>query len=141
MTETIIQGIVEYFMKCPLLKDGAFRMDALGTKGVEYSIEVGIQSPIAKTYLNGDTERVCQFNFGSREYYSLDRVNNMANSEFYEKFAEWVEEQDRNEIYPDMPKGCSPRSLEVLTPGFLYSTDMKSARYQIQLRLTYYKEA
>lgn len=141
MTESIIEGLVEYFMKCPLLKDGAFRMDALGSNMVEYSIEIGIQSPVLKTYINGDTERSLQFNFGSREYYSLDRANNMANSEFYEKFAEWVEKQEYNEIYPDMPKGCTPRSLEVLSPGFLYSTDMKSARYQIQLRLTYYKEA
>lgn len=141
MTDSIINGIVEYFMKCPLLKDGAFRVDALGTDTCEYTIEIGPQSPISKTYVNGATERVCQFNFGSREYYSLDRANNISNSEFYEKFAEWIEEQDIKENYPEMPQGCTPTSLEVLSPGFLFSTDMQSARYQIQLMLTYYKEA
>ena len=139
--ESIAQGIVDFFMACPLLKDGAFRVDSLGGHAkVEYTLEFGLYNPISQTYINGDTERIVQFNFGSREYYSLDRLNNIANSEFYEKFANWVEEQERNENYPKMPEKCTPRMLEVLSPGFVYSTDMNSARYQIQLRLTYYKE-
>lgn len=41
--ESIIQGLVDYFMGCPLLKDGVFRMDALGEEAVEYTIETGIE--------------------------------------------------------------------------------------------------
>ena len=127
-------------MQCPLLKDGVFRVDALGDKGVEYTIETGIFTPVVRTYVNGDTERIYQFNFGSREFYSLDRLQNIENSAFYEKFAEWVEEQDRNENYPEMPEKCYPRSLTVLSPGYLFDGSMKNARYQIQLQLEYYKE-
>ena len=100
MVNSIIEGITNFFMQCPLLKDGAFRVDALGDKGVEYTIETGIFTPVVRTYVNGDTERIYQFNFGSREFYSLDRLQNIENSAFYEEFAAWVEEQDRAENYP-----------------------------------------
>lgn len=141
MVNSIIQGITDFFMKCPLLKDGAFRVDALSDKGVEYTIETGIFTPVVKTYVNGDTDRIYQFNFGSREFYSMDRLQNIKNIEFYEKFAEWVEEQNRNENFPEMPEKCYPQGLTVLSPGYIFDSTMKNARYQIQLQLEYYKEA
>lgn len=140
MVDSIIEGITNFFLQCPLLKDGAFRVDALGDRGVEYTIETGIFTPIVKTYVNGDTERIYQFNFGSREYYSMDRLQNIENSAFYEKFSNWVEEQNWNENFPEMPKKCYPRALTVLSPGYLFDGSMKNARYQIQLQLEYYKE-
>ena len=140
MVQSIIEGITDFFIKCPLLKDGVFRVDALGDKGVEYTIETGIFTPVVRTHINGSTERIYQFNFGSREYYSLDRLQNIENSTFYEQFAAWVEDQDRQENYPDMPEKCHPQSLRVLSPGYLYDGSMKNARYQIQLQLEYYKE-
>lgn len=127
-------------MQCPLLKDGAFRVNALGDKGVEYTIETGVFNPVVSTHINGDTERIYQFNFSSREYYSLDRLQNIEVSAFYEGFAEWVEEQDRAENYPEMPEKCYPIALTVLSPGYIYDGAMKNARYQIQLQLEYYKE-
>lgn len=126
-------------MKCPLLKDGVFRVDALGDQAVEYTIETGIFDPVLRRYVNGDTERQYQFNFGSREFYSMDRVQNIANSSFYERFAAWIEEQNDLENFPELPGDCEPRTLEVLSPGYIYDGAMRNARYQIQLRLTYYK--
>ena len=140
MVNSIIEGIANFFMQCPLLKDGAFRVNALGDKGVEYTIETGVFNPVVNTYVNGDTERIYQFNFSSREYYSLDRLQNIEVSAFYEDFAEWVEEQERAENYPEMPEKCYPRALTVLSPGYIYDGAMKNARYQIQLQLDYYKE-
>lgn len=140
MTDTIIQGITDFFMQCPLLKDGAFRVDALGDHGVEYVIEPGIFNPVVKTYVNGDSERIYQFTFGSREYYAMDRIQNIRNSAFYEHFAAWVEEQARNGNFPALPEKCYPQTLTVQSSGYLMDGAMKSARYQIQLQLTYYKE-
>lgn len=140
MVNSIIEGIAEYFMQCPLLKDGVFRVDALGDECVEYTIETGIFSPVVKQYINGTTERIYQFNFGSREFYSMDRIQNIENSTFYEKFAAWVEEQDWNENFPEMPEKCHPQSLSVLSPGYIFDGAMENARYQIQLQLNYIKE-
>lgn len=139
--DTIIEGVTNFFLKCPLLKNGAFRLNALGKEPVQYTIETGVFDPVVKGYINGDSERIYQFNFGSREYYSLDRIQNTANSAFYEKFAAWVEEQDRKENFPEMPDKCTPQSLRVLSSGYLYDGAQKNARYQIQLELNYYQEA
>lgn len=138
--DSIIQAVTDYFMACPLLKDGVFRVDALSGKAVEYAIETSIFNPVIKTYVNGDTERQYQFNFSSREFYSTDRIQSILNNSFYEELAAWVENQDRKKNYPALPNGCYPQSLEVLTSGYIFDASMRNARYQIQLRLTYIKE-
>lgn len=140
MTFSILEGITNYFMNCPLLKDGTFRVNAMSDKPVEYAIEPGIFTPVVRTYVNGDSERIYQFNFGSKEYYSMDRVENIAKSEFYEQFSNWVEDQNSKGMLPEMPEKCSPFELAVLSPGYLFDASGRMARYQIQLQLTYYKE-
>lgn len=140
MVNSIIEGVANFFMKCPLLRKGVFHVDSLGDRPIEYVIETGIFTPVQKTYVNGDTERIFQFNFGSREYYAMDRIRNIDNSEFYERLANWVEEQNKLERFPEMPEKCTPRELSVLSPGYLFDSSGRNARYQIQLQLTYYKE-
>ena len=140
MADSIISGITDFFLACPLLKDGAFRVNALGDQAVEYTIETGIFTPVIRQYVNGDSERQYQFNFSSREYYSMDRIQNIQSSEFYEQFADWVEEQDRLGNFPELPEGCYPQSLAVLSSGHIFGATPHTARYQIQLRLTYLKE-
>ena len=137
---SIIQGVADYLLTCPLLKDGVFRCDALGTGAVEYAVETGIFTPVLRRFVNGDSERQYQFNFTSREFYSMDRLQNIENIEFYENFAAWIEENNRNGIFPDMPSGCHPQEINILSPGYLFDASMQNARYQIQLQLVYYKE-
>ena len=130
---SVLEGITEYFLKCPLLKDGVFRVDALGPDPVEYTIETGIFVPVIQRYVDGSSERQYQFQFGSREFYSMDRVQNIENSTFYEEFADWVEESSM--------AGMCAEEIEVLSPGYIFDGAMKNARYQISLRLLYFKEA
>ena len=138
---SIIEAVVEFFQDCPLLGDGAFRVDALGDEPLEYVIETGIFTPVIETYIDGSSDRRYQFNFGSREYYSMDRFQTIANSTFYEKFADWVEPQDAAGHYPDMPEGMHPEKLRLLSPGYMFDESLRNARYQIQLELIYHKEA
>lgn len=138
---SIIEAVAKFFQDCPLLGDGVFRVDALGDEPLEYVIETGIFDPIIETYIDGSSDRRYQFNFGSREYYSMDRFQTIANSTFYEKFADWVEAQDAAGIYPDMPQGMHPEKLRLLSPGYMFDESMRNARYQIQVELIYHKEA
>ena len=106
MANSIIEGLTAYFLKCPLLKDGVFRVDALGSEPVEYALESAITSPILKTYLDGSSIRQYQFNFNSREAYSMDRIMAIQSESFYEDFCNWVEEQSMIGNLPEMPEGC-----------------------------------
>ena len=109
MVKSIIEGVADFFKDCPLLNAGVFRVDALGDEPQEYTIETGIFNPIIETYIDGSSDRRYQFNFGSREYYSMDRLQNIANSTFYEDFANWVEDQEAAGNFPELPEGMHPR--------------------------------
>ena len=99
-----------------------------------------LKDPI-ETYIDGSSDRRYQFNFGSREYYNMDRLQNIANSTFYEDFANWVEAQEAAGNFPELPEGMHPEQLSVLSSGYMFDESMRNARYQIQLELIYHKEA
>lgn len=138
--ESIIDGVAQYFMACPLLRDGAFRIDALGDEATEYVIAVGSFDPIIETYIDGSSDRRYQFTFGSREAYDMDRIQNIQNSTFYEKLSDWIEAQDMAGRLPQMPVGCYPESIRPLGAGFLFDENGYTARYQIQCEMTYHKD-
>lgn len=140
-TDSIIDALEKYFIGCELLKDGALRVDYLGEKPVEYTIEVLPCDPVVKRYLGGSTVRQYLFAFGSREFYSQERLQNIQNSAFYERLADWVETRSMSGVLPELPDGMEARQLEVVSSGYLFDGSMTNARYQIQLRLLYFKEA
>lgn len=140
-SDSIIDALEKYFIGCELLKDGALRVDYLGEKPVEYTIEVLPCDPVAKRYLGGSTVRQYLFAFGSREFYSQERLQNIQNSAFYELLADWVETRSMSGILPELPDGMEAQQLEVVSSGYLFDGSMTNARYQIQLRLLYFKEA
>lgn len=139
--ESIIDALEKYFIGCELLKDGALRVDYLWEKPVEYTIEVLPCDPVVKRYLGGSTVRQYLFAFGSREFYSQERLQNIQNSAFYERLADWVETRSMSGILPELPDGMEAQQLEVVSSGYLFDGSMTNARYQIQLRLLYFKEA
>ena len=139
--DSIIDALEKYFIGCELLKDGALRVDYLGEKPVEYTIEVLPCDPVVKRYLGGSTVRQYLFAFGSREFYSQERLQNIQNSAFYELLADWVETRSMSGILPELPYGMEAQQLEVVSSGYLFDGSMTNARYQIQLRLLYFKEA
>lgn len=139
--DSIIDALEKYFIGCELLKDGALRVDYLGEKPVEYTIEVLPCDPVVKRYLGGSTIRQYLFAFGSREFYSQERLQNIQNSAFYELLADWVETRSMSGILPELPDGMEAQQLEVVSSGYLFDGSMTNARYQIQLRLLYFKEA
>lgn len=141
MVQSIMEGLTDYFLQCPLLKDGVFRVNALGSEPVEYMLETGITSPVLETYIDGSSIRQYQFNFNSRDSYSMDRVLAIQNESFYEDFCNWVEEQSLTGNLPDMPEGCEAQALTILAPGFMLDATMENAFYQVQLQLQYFKEA
>lgn len=139
--DSIIDALEKYFIGCELLKDGALRVDYLGEKPVEYTIEVLPCDPVVKRYLGGSTVRQYLFAFGSREFYSQERLQNIQNSAFYERLADWVETKSMSGVLPELPDGMEAQQLEVVSSGYLFDGSMTNARYQIQLGLLYFKEA
>lgn len=136
---TIIEGIRDYMAGCPLLRDGLLNVEYLGQTPTEYVIETVPTSPVVKQYADGGALKEYLFLFASREYFGTDTLQNIENSGFYEKMAEWIAAQNKTRHFPVLEKGKTAQEMQVVSTGYLFDASEKNARYQIQLRLLYYE--
>lgn len=137
----MIDSIRQYIGRCPIFKDNTINVNYLGNKAkVSYSVEAVPSNPVVKKYTDG--AKLCQVLFvvASRELYTESPKDNTAVMKFYDDFAKWVDTQDKMRSFPTLPNDCSPQGIEVLTGPYLFDVGNNDARYQIQCRLTYYKE-
>jgi len=136
---TLIEGIRDYMAGCPLLRDGLLNVEYLGQTPTEYVIEAVPTSPVVKQYADGGALKEYLFLFASREYFGTDTLQNIENSGFYEKMAEWIAAQNKTRHFPVLEKGKTAQEMQVVSTGYLFDASEKNARYQIQLRLLYYE--
>ena len=140
----IINALRNYIRTCPHLDtfNNAIRINVnyLEPNTDTYSIEEVPIEPILKRYINGDSVRQYAFIFTSREPYGVDVLQNIDNSGFYEKFADWIENQNNNEIFPLLDNGLEALTIEVTSTGYAFAVTEDTAQFQIQLRLKYFKK-
>lgn len=139
----MIESIRNYILTCPFLDDlKRVGVEFLSEDPTSYSIEETPAKAIIEEYIDGSSKRQFEFVFASRFDYSEEIKNQIENSGFYEKFSDWVEENSENGILPTLDQNKTALELEVLTSGYLYNIadNMRTARYQIQMRLIYRKE-
>lgn len=135
----LIECVREYVMGFPELKDGALLVDYLGSEAIEYTVEAVPCDPVYQQYTDGGCLKQFLFIFASREFYSADVNQCIDNLEFYEHFQSWIQRQNLKGELPDLD-GRTAAFVEVLTGGYVFDADGSTARYQIQLRLTYEDE-
>lgn len=141
---TIIESVRDYIKSCPHLAELAkINVDFLPDDPTTYSIEQTPTEPVIKKYMDGSTDRQFTFVFACRMYYSDEMMNNISNSGFFEKFQNWLYDNSENDILPQLDDGMTAERIEAISSGYLFdiSGDLSNARYQIQCRLLYEKEA
>ena len=95
---------------------------------------------VIQRYVDGGAKKQFQFAFTSKEQYDEDARINIDNSEFFQKFEDWLEQQNFTENLPDLPDGKIPVRFETLSKGYLYDIDGNLAKYRIECRLLYSQE-
>lgn len=138
----LAESIWEYFRACPLIdREERLSFNCLAAQPCAFGIDdEGPENPVVRSYLDGGSLRARTFVLASRQSYGADARSNLDKSGFFERLAAWVEEQNRLRRFPQMEAGQQPRRLEALTAGYLFASEGDTARYQIQLRLTYYQK-
>lgn len=135
---SIISSVRSWIADCPLLDDEAIiNIDKLGAEPIGYTVDSTPCEPIYKQYVDGSSLRRFQFVFASRESYGATLLQNIANSEFYDNFADWIEQQNKDCNLPAIGSYRDALSVSILTSGYAYDTGDNTARYQIQLELIY----
>lgn len=132
----MLDKIKEYISKCPFLKDGAIGVDYLDNN-VSYSIEQIPVDPMLRQYADGSSLRQLVFVFASKEAYGPDVINNLLNCKFYDDFYDWIYTNNLNRILPSID---GIQSIKCTSTGYAYQIDETSARYQIQMMISYFRK-
>lgn len=134
----MVEKIREYFLKhVTLAKEfNNILADFLEDEATTYTIEPVSVEPILTPYTDGSALRQFVFQFGSREYYDNSDKQNIENLDFYERFQEEIESNNKNKILPDI-EGI--QEIECLSNGTIQDVQNGTAKYVIQMRITYLK--
>ena len=137
----MIEKIRDYIAQCPYLDEfTAVNVDYLVDKVKAYSVnESAGYNPVLETYINGDKMKQFNFSFDAKFYWNEEMQNNVDNSEFFEDFSNWLEENNNNDIFPVI-EGLKPMTIGAITNGFIFATNSDEAIYRISCRFTYLKE-
>lgn len=137
----MIDAVKSYIEGCPLLTAKKINVNYLGEKPCKYTIETIPASPVVKKYVDGGELRQYLFALTSRESYDADTIENMNVARFFEEFEAWINEQDNSSNFPTLTEAkCTPTKIEVTSTGFLSAADETTARFTVELKLTYRKE-
>ena len=137
----MIEAIRDYVKKCPFLDElSNLDVDYLDHEATNYSINALPGDTVIKKYADGGEIRQYNFAVSSRSFYGKDVKTNIENLDFFFKFGEWVEGNNKNKVFPKLAEKSYPQEVKVLTDGYLLSADMETGRYQVQCKLIYYKE-
>ena len=136
----MIEKIRDYFKENVTLAEefDNILVDFLGEDATSYSIEPIPVEPKIRPYRDGGSLNQYVFQFGSREFYDDSVAQNINNLGFYEKFQEEIETNNKNGVLPDI---TGIQSIECLNNGAIQDVQEGTAKYVIQMRITYEKEA
>lgn len=140
-----VDQLRKWFRTCPALSDqNRFRVDYLSESPTEYAIYA---SPSTITYHENvlgeeipDDIQTLNFIFASKESYGADVQTNLANLGFYDAVVMWVIEQNASRNFPEINGGRVKSIVPTLT-AFPVEIGSDTAKYQIQLRMTYKRQA
>lgn len=134
----MIDKLRQYFFDLGIIDENSnINVDFLSNEPIQYVIEPIPVEPIIRPYSDGGSLRQFVFQFGSREYFGADVVQNMANTEFYEEFSALIEDNNRKGV---LPKIDGIQSIECLSNGTINEDNTDNAKYVIQMKITYYKD-
>ena len=138
----MIEEIKNYIAECPYLDDFiASNVNYLVDKVNAYSInENASYNPVINEDWTGNKEMQFLFSFDAKLHWNEEIKNNINNSLFFEKFKNWLEENDNKGIYPKTDLKIIPISIGAITNGYIYATNADEAIYRISCRFTYFKE-
>lgn len=135
----IIESVRAFILQCPLLANEQVNVNYIG-KNMAFSVDPLPCIPIIQRYVDGGSKKQYRFALTSKELYDEDTRINIENSQFYEDFEQWLEQQSFKGLDLDLGPKRSAVRFETATSAYLYDVDDAYARYMIECRLIYTQE-
>ena len=135
----MIEKIRKYLIENNVIDENyRINVDFLGEEPTEFAIVPISIDPILERHVDGSTLRQYQFQLISCNSYGADVMQNIANSSFYEKLYNLIEKNNLDKILPEID---GIESIECINNGAKLNTTTNTARYSIQIKITYEKES
>ncbi len=136
----MIEEIRKYIEECPYLDEfTAVNVNYLVDKDKAYSVNEGAgYDPVIRTFFTGKKMQF-QFSFDARLKWNDEVATNIDNSNFFEKFRDWLEDNNRNKILPNID-GIKSEKIKATTNGYIFATNADEAIYRISCIFYYLKE-
>lgn len=135
----MVEEIRNYFIKNNIIdKSNRINVDFLGETPTEFAIMPIPVEPIIDKFINGASRCQFQFQLVSCNDYGAEVIQNIANSNFYEDLYNKITKYNKEKNLPNI-NGIE--SIECLNNGAILTAGTKTARYSIQMRIIYFKEA
>lgn len=139
--ELFISKIIDFLSKADVFSNKPkIKVDYLGDKIDNYSLEAVPAERILHKFIDGSKEKQKIFVFASRKTYSQDDIENLENYKLFENLAEWIEQQNDEENYPDVSEIENIEeieTIEIMDSPYIAALSETEARYQMEIRITY----
>lgn len=134
----MIEKIRDYFNEHVTLAEefNEILVDFLGKEATSYSIEPIPTDRVLRPYTDGGGLYQLVFQFGSKEFYDDSLSQNIDNLNFYERLQEEIDDNNNRGVLPDID---GIQSIECLNNGTIQDVEHGTAKYGIQMRITYIK--
>lgn len=134
-----------WFRECPVINpDNRFRVDYLAKEPTEYALMAVPTSIITRENVLGEEIpadiQTINYIFAVKESYGSDSAQNASNLAFLEAVSEWIFAQNALRNFPALNDGKVKSIVPTLT-GFPAEVGSDTAKYQIQLKITYKRNA
>lgn len=137
---TVIECVRDWLKEYPGLS-GRLDVDFLGEDADTYSVDTIPSEEVIKRYVGGGCVKQFQFAVSSRRFYDQNIAQNVENLKFFEDLTAWVEERAKSRDLPKMDGGRTAQKIVVTSTAYPFVvTEDGKARYQMQMRLEYFKE-
>ncbi len=139
--ELLINKIIDFLAKADVFSNKPkIRIDYLGDKIDNYSLEAVPAERIVKSFIDGSKRKQKIFVFASRKTYSQDEIENLENYKLFEYLSDWIEEQNDDENYPnisDIENIEEIEAIEIIDSPYIAVVSENEARYQMEIKITY----
>lgn len=138
---TVIECVRDWLKEYTGLS-GRLDVDFLPEDADTYSIDTIPSEEVIKRYKDGGSVRQFLFAVSSRRFYDQNIAQNIDNLKFFEDLGAWVEARAKARKLPVMDGGRTAQKIIVTSTAYPFIvTEDGKARYQMQMRLEYFKEA
>lgn len=136
-----VEHLRAWFRECPAINaEYRFGIDYIAKEPTEYAIyavpsTINYRENVLGEEIPTDIQTL-NFIFASKEPYGADSAQNADNLAFYDAVIAWIIEQNSSRNYPTINNGKVKSIVPTLT-AYPAEVGADSAKYQIQLKLTY----